>query len=124
MLWKGSQGFTLVLSSTIYMQSRFFSVVSQELSEIILTMITNASPFLKQYHNPVGPPKPPNPTIPGPQMGPTGLAGPVGGALGVPNTAGLPHGPGMIPTSLTSGLGPSSQVTVLIFFPQKYQHAM
>lgn len=73
-------------------------------------MITNASALLKQYHNPVGP-KPSNPTLPGPQMGP-GLPGPVGGSLGGPSTTGLGHGPGMGPSSLTSGLGASSSSQV------------
>lgn len=87
-----------------------FSGVSQELSELIMTMIANASALLKQYHNPVGP-KPSNPTLPGPQMGP-GIPGSVGGTLGGPSTPVLGHGPGMGPSSLASGLGASSSSQV------------
>ncbi|XP_060561916.1 CCR4-NOT transcription complex subunit 1-like [Ruditapes philippinarum] len=79
------------------------SNVSQELSEVILTMIASASVLMKQRQAPVGP-KPPNPTAPGPQVGP-GQAGPVGGGIGAGNNTGLGLGPNMGQTNLGSGLG-------------------
>lgn len=82
--------------------------VSPELSEVIMTMIANASVLLKQRQGPVG--KPPTQAAPGPPVGP-GPAGPVGAGLGAGSSAvggGLGLGPSMVQTSI--GAASSTQL--------------
>ena len=78
-----------------------YSNVSQELSEAIIPMVTNASMLLKQRQTPVGP-KPPNPVAGPPVIPPT-----TPGMPGAGNT-GLGLGPNLGQPNIGAGSTPSS----------------
>ena len=88
-------------------QILFCSNVSQELSEAIIPMVTNASMLLKQRQTPVGP-KPPNPAA-----GPPVVPGPTAPGMGGAANTGLGLGPNLGQPNLGGGAtASSSQVCI------------
>ena len=83
----------------------FISNVSQELSEAIIPMVTNASMLLKQRQTPVGP-KPPNPAAGPPLVPPTAPGMPV------PGNTGLGLGPNLGQPNIGTGAPVSSSLQV------------